>query len=225
MKIVYVMWTLAMMPAVWGWSACVPLCEGRVGAAVPDPSNCTQFYTCVDGVTPQGPHACNVLEYFNPNAPAGGACEPLSEAPVGYCTSPCSPCDFPCDIPGQILPDPFNCTRFSICLQTGELISQSCEADMYYDYINHECTTDVTMCYTSCTECTSYCTHPGQLIPDNADCTAFYYCEPPYKLHKTCPDGQNFDADTGVCSPDVECQQCLFNVTYDEDDLEDYSLW
>nr|XP_045598280.1 uncharacterized protein LOC123758204 [Procambarus clarkii] len=111
-----------------------PNCTYQCGTGVGEifnPYDCNTFYVCM-GVDPVGPFECPVnIPYFN-----GTFCVPQKES---CCTDPCLAFCFEANIE---IPDPYDCTRYFICDQTGlaaEEAHKTCASGSNFDLTTGRC--------------------------------------------------------------------------------------
>ncbi|KAK4315136.1 hypothetical protein Pmani_013628 [Petrolisthes manimaculis] len=179
-----------LLVAEVGWSQeedrslCIPTCTGASeGDKTKDPTNCLRYYYCSD---PDGggvlypslePFSCPDGQYFN-SAATVMECEVIIPG-SDYCTGLCSPCEVTCQGPGTLVPHPFDCNAYYVCLDGPDPLINFCpEPNVYFDFASGLCISDPTYCYDYCDPCATYCATEGK-VPNPSDCTGYYYCDPP----------------------------------------------
>ncbi|XP_063615192.1 mucin-2-like [Penaeus indicus] len=179
-----------------------------------DKSSCNAFHLCLpDG--PLGPITCPGNTYFHWESQTcvedSGVC----------CSVSCTPM---CTSVGVQIPDPIDCARFYVCVETGqpsEDVHLTCPSGTFFDAETHRCLADVeceAVCApgvttTSAAPCTPFCSTAGVQIADPNDCTKFYICIeqgfPDEDVHGSCRPTEHFDPETGRCAEGGECvSQC-----------------
>lgn len=184
--------------------SCVPECANVAdGKNVPNPRNCQQYYTCLNGEPNTIPHTCLDGEHFESQSGlcASGSCP----------TTPiCEPkCNF--EPTGEVtnLAHRTECTKYYFHTGIGEPIEMVCpEATPYFD--GEACQTDPNRC---CEPCMVYCQSAGTTVADSKDCTAFYLCrDDTYFPDETdifyCPVGEQYDFGAGACGTSACLQLC-----------------
>ncbi|XP_018012274.1 peritrophin-44 isoform X2 [Hyalella azteca] len=195
---------------------CVASCDDAAGegSLVQNPSNCFEFYVCSD---PDGDGSlqlsdealtCSTGMYFDDNT---SNCEAIPTDGSQYCDNLCNPCDVQCGIPGTLIPDPYNCQNYYICLANNENRLGSCKEGEEFDYIKNVCSTEPGVCYSACNPCTVYCVKEGR-VPDPCNCEGYIYCEPPSGyVHFDCPSNSSYEPSSNSCveytSPVTSCDK------------------
>ncbi|XP_037796766.1 uncharacterized protein LOC119592044 [Penaeus monodon] len=191
---------------------CAPDCTGvDPGTSVRDPTDCTKYYVCVDasGTGELVPSVesvdCPDDHYFN-DQHTTPRCDPIDEAPSGFCSDLCNPCLADCNHPGEVTPDPSNCSSYYVCLDSGHTLAVECPGSApYFDFMTGNCQIDSTLCYHYCDTCVPHCTQQNERVADPYDCHKFYLCTPPTMSSFLCPHSQVFNRETGVCEDDAVC--------------------
>ncbi|KAG7176127.1 Peritrophin-48-like 1 [Homarus americanus] len=187
---------------------CAPDCsKHNSGDSVRDPSDCTNYYECVDvggEVIPSTePVPCGDKDYFNPEH---GNCEPIDSADDSFCDNLCNPCAISCKESGIVVPDPEDCNIYYVCLENEISLKQTCPYSAeYFDFRTGKCSQDDTVCYEYCDICKPHCTLPDTKVPDPYDCNKFYQCNPPHVVSFTCPHGEVFDRKLYECIAGANC--------------------
>ncbi|KAK4288037.1 hypothetical protein Pmani_038912 [Petrolisthes manimaculis] len=189
-------------------------CEDEL--LVPDPEDCHNYYICFNNASvPELPLTCPDGEHFNyttHQCVPGDDCEGCGGM-SGVCHYQCVEQGNPYATHGQ----QFDCSTYTICNSGDDLITVTCPPEAPY-YDGAGCQTDES----KCCSCYPYCTIDdiGHLIYDPADCTKYYACSGlgiPENFG-TCPDGDNFDPNSGTCSSTIPCStpsSCLNKVSPD----------
>ncbi|XP_037786301.1 mucin-5AC-like [Penaeus monodon] len=179
-----------------------------------DQNSCSAFRVCLpDG--PLGPVTCPGNTFFHWESQTcvedSGVC----------CSVACTPI---CTSAGVQIPDPTDCTRFYVCIETGQPSEDAhltCPSGTSFDAEAQRCLADVeceAVCApgvttTSAAPCTPFCSTTGVQIADPNDCTKFYICIqqgfPDEDVHGSCRPTEHFDPETGRCAEGGECEsQC-----------------
>ncbi|XP_042242038.1 uncharacterized protein LOC121879448 [Homarus americanus] len=188
--------------------ACAPYCSGhKAGDKVRDPTDCTKYYVCINAggqlIPSTEPEDCTDGDYFEYHR---SRCEPISGAPVNFCSPLCNPCVPYCEHAGQLTPDPFDCSIYYVCLDDGHLLQQDCPYDAgYFNFRTGDCVDDDSVCYGYCDICKPHCVANGEKVPDPFDCHNFYQCFPPDAILGTCPHDGVFNRVSHYCESDAEC--------------------
>ena len=149
------------------------------------------------------PVECPQGYYFNDNL-VDPTCYPIENAHTDYCQGYCNPCEPYCVTQGTFSPAPNNCSFYYRC-RSDDMIADTCTKPfIYFDYRTGQCSEDSSVCFNYCDKCDAYCVESGN-IPDPQNCTQFYLCDPPQKIHFSCNADEIFDADQKICSKTAPC--------------------
>lgn len=187
-------------------------CAGKTqGDNTTDPTNCNQYYICLDAETPSDiPFTCPS------DAPFFSEADGFCGTDLANCAEPCTPsssCKLICEASGEFVADAEDCGKFYVCLDEG-FVSEPLECPVekpFFDPNGPGCVDDESVC---CEDPCALlqCTEAFTQIPDLTNCTKFYFClsagssdDPAVAVHATCSDGENFDHTTSSCSPDATC--------------------
>ena len=99
---------------------------------MPHPSECTQYYVCLEPPSPPILSNCGAGQEFDY---IDSVCKPEAEA---QCYGLCDPCQVYCVEEGRI-PDPLDCTRYLYCVPPDDTVHFSCEEGFGYDTASKEC--------------------------------------------------------------------------------------
>ncbi|XP_018012273.1 uncharacterized protein LOC108669454 [Hyalella azteca] len=216
---------LIWMMLVGTRASCVPTCKDSTvniteGSRVPNPANCFEFYVCSDPLggnnltlSPE-PIKCPNGTYFDVSS---SKCKTIPSDGSAYCENLCDPCDLKCEAPGTLIPDPYACDSYYICLANNESIISNCGDDQSFDYIQGSCVaTSDAVCYKSCDPCKVYCVHEGK-VPNPFDCEGYIYCEPPYgQTEFKCPPDHQYEIGSQKCVPYGDPNQTCDNTCTDD---------
>ncbi|XP_069991229.1 mucin-22-like [Penaeus vannamei] len=150
--------------------SCTPICTS-VGVQIPDPTDCTKFYVCIEiGQPSEAVHlTCPSGKFFDAEAQrclADAECEVVCATDVTT-TSP-APCTPFCSTVGVQIADPNDCTRFYVCIEQGfpdESVHVSCRPTEHFDPETGRCVEGdecVSQCGDSSTLSTGALTTPTQ---------------------------------------------------------------
>lgn len=168
------------------------------GIKFQDPSDCSQWYVCADGI-PSQPNSCANGTYFDAT---NQACLEKDQATCNK--DPCGD-----QTSGIFVADPTSCTSYLYCMN-GVPARGVCPNNFNYDIVKKVCTTPLNY------ECTNTTLNYQQLclsIPDNIfiadseDCQGWYTCKKNLPSRGQCPAGYLFDTTTAACNftDNVEC--------------------
>ncbi|ROT81206.1 uncharacterized protein [Penaeus vannamei] len=150
--------------------SCTPICTS-VGVQIPDPTDCTKFYVCIEiGQPSEAVHlTCPSGKFFDAEAQrclADAECEVVCATDVTT-TSP-APCTPFCSTVGVQIADPNDCTKFYVCIEQGfpdESVHVSCRPTEHFDPETGRCVEGdecVSQCGDSSTLSTGALTTPTQ---------------------------------------------------------------
>lgn len=129
-------------PEVITTATCDP-CEAHcpeAGMLAPHPTDCSRYYVCLaDGLAIE--HDCEAGYYFDYKT---GMCS----EDESYCYQYCDPCKPHCTHVYQRVPDPYNCTKFYLCIVGGS-VSFKCPHQMVFNAESHLCEKSVN-CINNC---------------------------------------------------------------------------
>lgn len=196
------------VPVIYGSFNVTEICELlEDGVKFQDPSNCTQWYDCVDGVASQS-NACVNGTFFDKH---NQTCVSKDQATCHQ--DPCA------NRPDSIfIADPTSCTSYLYC-SNGVSVRGICSKNLNFDAENQICTSSSNY---KCTNTTLDYDQLCLLIPDNIfiadseDCQGWYTCKNNIPSKGKCSPGYLFDAPTASCNlnGNVECgSRSTANVT------------
>lgn len=191
------------------------------GQFVAHPDDCRKFQICYDGDLYE--QSCGLGNYFN------GALDMCVPDTQNFCpirpiptvdTTTVSNCTCPGGYnEGQFVPYPGNCSLFYICHET-LLLEGSCGEGNLFDNATSACVQDVNnTCWPPAEPCISADICTG--VPDDSalpvphQCNAFFFCMDNVSTYYQCPEGDYFNANVGICLPDIEatCINPCVNTT------------
>ncbi|KAL5290928.1 hypothetical protein ACFFRR_010366 [Megaselia abdita] len=179
------------VPTIYGSFNVSQICEVLSnGVKFQDPSNCSQWYDCTDGVASQ-PSSCVNGTYFDKH---NQTCVSQSEATCNQdlCTIQTN----------GFIADPTSCSTYFYC-SNGKSNRGVCAKDYNFNPIQQVCSSPLAY------ECTNNTLDYEQLcllIPDNIfiadtdDCQGWYTCKKNIPSKGQCPPGYLFDATTAFCN-------------------------
>jgi len=189
--------------------SCSTVQDVKDGTKVPDPTNCYRYYVCSDPegddiyVPSDDPVDCPNGKYFDPDQKA---CVTTPSSGPSKCEL-CNPCAVECLEEGTLVPDPYSCTGYYICLQLDDSPRKyECGGGETFNFTSQACEEDLegnqAACYRECDPCETYCIEEGR-VPNPHDCTGYYYCEPPDGLASFhCKADEWYNFATEVCEDD-----------------------
>lgn len=168
---------------------CVPdidetcwLCRTRPnGYQVPDPNDCTAYFTCSNGLAIA--NKCSSGEWYN-----GEECEIDVSA---RCINPCS-----CVTTGNVAPHPI-CTKYFECADGVAQKVVTCPTGQGFDAATGVCSSSVDCPAIQCATAES-----GVAYPVVGDTTKFYVCLDQVPHIESCPENKEFSAEWSICLPE-----------------------
>ncbi|XP_045600120.1 peritrophin-1 isoform X2 [Procambarus clarkii] len=121
---------------------CVPHCLAP-GKVTPHPTNCSLYYVCLDDNLLLDAHCPPETRFFDYRS---GVCTDDNSV----CYSYCDLCVPHCTTPGERVPDPYDCTKFHLCV-VGGMVSYMCPHHRVFNSDTQLCEDNI--------ECISPCTN------------------------------------------------------------------
>ena len=185
--------------------ACQPVCNSTCtpGDHVPNPRNCHQYYTCLEGCKPSDvPFNCSEGEKFD--ALERKCKTDDGEVKCGLCRPPCK---YDCILPEGFAAIREDCSTYLFC-GMGRPVEIPCD-DAKKPYFNGKvCVEDKEDC---CDKCEVHCQLANIETADPTSCKHFYFCSeigfPLQEDRFECPDGENFDVVSSRCMPGAACNE------------------
>ncbi|XP_055919993.1 peritrophin-48-like [Eupeodes corollae] len=105
--------------------------------------------------------------------------------------------------------DEIDCTKFHFC-ENGIRIDGVCGKEKFFNSKSQRCEHDKNMCGSKRMTHDSICqsVSNGTIQKNPFDCSTFYKCVDMSALLSSCPQGEYFDSDAGVCQNDIQKCHC-----------------
>ncbi|XP_017059377.1 zonadhesin [Drosophila ficusphila] len=164
------------------------------GYQMPNPTDCTSYLTCWDGVATE--HSCGSDEWYDGN----------NECAVDVAAK----CINPCGCGNGNVAHPI-CTKYFQCTDGVAKVVQ-CPAGQGFDSETGYCSSNVECSAEDCSTASD-----GTTYPVAGDPSKFYYCNDQVATIASCPPNSAYDASLGLCQsePSTSCDQSVCKTAAD----------
>ncbi|KAH8372295.1 hypothetical protein KR093_010971, partial [Drosophila rubida] len=150
-----------------------------------NPVDCSQYYVCCNGAYVA--QSCPAGNYWNAVA---AQCEQNNgECCPGSCTG------------NELKVDPQNCAAYYQCVG-GQIVNQKCPSKTYFN-------TSLKACVVDSDAAADDCCQPGDVKVDPDDCTKYFVCCTGKFKPMSCPSGEYWNVEAGIC--EIDNGQCNCN--------------